>query len=93
LAHDLGLTLAQQAVAAKTNEITAGETLLEQMVLGGRVVTMDALLTQQRVAQTIVEAGGEYVRIVKGNQPQLRADIALVVALPPWGDAQPVAST
>jgi predicted transposase YbfD/YdcC len=88
LAHDVGLTLTQQAVAAKTNEITAVETVLGALVLTGRIVTMDALLTQRQVAQTIVEAGGDYVMIVKDNQPQLKADIELVFTLPPAGDCQ-----
>ena len=88
LAHRLGLTLTQQAVAAKTNEIKEVETVLRQIVLTGRMVTMDALLTQRQVAQTIVDAGGDYVMIVKENQPQLKADIALVFTLPPSGDRQ-----
>ena len=88
LAHEVGLTLTQPAVAAKTNEITAVETVLGAIVLTGRIVTMDALLTQRQVAQTIVEAGGDYVMIVKDNQPQLKADIELVFTLPPAGDRQ-----
>jgi predicted transposase YbfD/YdcC len=91
--HRLGLTLKQQAVDAKTNEIKAVETVLEQIVLTGRILTMDALLTQRQVAQTIVDSGGDYVMIVKNNQPQLRADIELVFALPPWGDYQPSTRT
>src|SRR6266571_4987978 len=93
LSHHLGLTLAQQAVDAKTNEITQVETVLRQLVLEGRVFTMDALLTQRHVAQTIVDNGGDYVMIVKDNQPQLRADIELVFALPPVGDRQESART
>ena len=93
LAHQVGVTLAQQAVADKTNEITAVETVLSQLVLTGRVVTMDALLTQTAVAQTIVDAGGDYVMVVKANQPQLRADIALIFAEPPLGDYQETADT
>jgi predicted transposase YbfD/YdcC len=88
LAHDVGLTLTQQAGAAKTNESTEVETVLGAIVLTGRIVTMDALLTQRQVAQTIVEAGGDYVMIVKDNQPQLKADIELVFTLPPAGDRQ-----
>ena len=93
LAHHVGVTLAQQGVDDKTNEITAVETLLCQLVLEGRIVTMDALLTQRHVAQTIVDKGGDYVMIVKDNQPQLRADIELVLALPPAGDRQETART
>jgi DDE family transposase len=93
LAHQVGVTLAQQAVADKTNESTAAETVLSQLVLTGRVVTMDALLTQTAVAQTIVDTGGDYVMVVKANQPQLRADMALIFAEPPVGDAQKTAGT
>jgi len=93
LAHYVGVTLAQHAVDDKTNEITAVETLLGQLVLEGRIVTTDALLTQRHVAQTIVDQGGDYVMIVKDNQPQLRDDIELVFALPPAGDRQETART
>jgi len=93
LAHHVGVTLAQQGVDDKTNEISAVETLLCQLVVEGRMVTMDALLTQRHVAQTIVDKGGDYVMIVKDNQPQLRADIELVFALPPAGDRQATART
>jgi len=93
LAHQVGVTLAQHAVDDKTNAITAVETLFHHLVLEGRIVTMDALLTQRHVAQTIVDKGGDYVMIVKENQPRLRADIALVFTLPPVGDRQETART
>ena len=93
LSHHVGLTLAQQAVSDKTNEITQVEAVLRQLVLPGRVFTMDALLTQRHVAQAIVDGGGDYVMIVKANQPQLHADIELVFPLPPAGDPQPSART
>lgn len=73
LSHHLGLTLSHHAMDDKTNEITQVETVLRQLVLPGRVLTMDALLTQRQVAQTTVDGGGDYVMIVKENQPQLRA--------------------
>jgi predicted transposase YbfD/YdcC len=94
LAPRLGLTLAQHAVADKTNEIPATLELLRQLVLTGRVVTMDALLTQRAIAQQIVDAGGDYVMIVKANQPQLREDIETVFAQPPLaGETRTVAET
>jgi len=88
LSHRLGLTLRQQAVDVKTNEIKAIETVLEQIVLPGRVLTMDVLLTQRQVAQTMVDKGGDYVMIVKANQPKLQEEIELVFTLPPAGDRQ-----
>ena len=57
--HRLGLTVGQAAVADKTHEITLVEELLESLVLDGKVVTVDALLTQRAVAQTIIERGGD----------------------------------
>jgi predicted transposase YbfD/YdcC len=94
LAPRLGVTLAQQAVADKTNEIPVMLDLLRQLVLTGRVVTMDALLTQRPIAQQIVAAEGDYVMVVKDNQPQLREDIATVFALPPIaGERRTVAET
>ncbi len=58
LSQRLGLTLFQQAVADKTNEIGAIQAVLEALVLEGRVVTMDALLCQRDVARTIRAKGG-----------------------------------
>ncbi|HYN26539.1 MAG TPA: ISAs1 family transposase [Pyrinomonadaceae bacterium] len=86
LAHRVGLTLAQQAVADKTNEIPVAVELLRHIVLEGRVVTMDALLTQRAIARQIVEAGGDYVMCVKDNQPQLREEITTVFAHAPRAD-------
>jgi len=91
-AHRLGLTLAQQAVADKTNEIPVVLELLRQMVLEGRVITMDALLTQRQIAQQILEAGGDYVMAVKNNQPQLLEDIQTVFALAPIAGEQRTAA-
>jgi predicted transposase YbfD/YdcC len=71
----LGLTLAQQAVNDKSNELGHIQALLAELILPGKVVTTDALHTQRQTAQAIVDHGGDYLMIVKENQPQLRADI------------------
>ena len=94
LAHRLGVTLAQQAVDDKTNEIPVALELLRHLVLEGRIVTMDALLTQRQIAQQIVGADGDYVMVVKANQPQLLEDIATVFALAPTaGERRTAAAT
>jgi predicted transposase YbfD/YdcC len=82
VSHRLGLTLGQVAVDEKTNAITAIPALLQGLLLEGRVVTMDALLTQQTIAQAIVDAGGDSIMIVKDNQPTVREAIATVFADP-----------
>ena len=83
VSHRLGLALRQVAVGDKTNEIPVAPTVLRGLLLEGRVVTMDALLTQREVAQAILDAGGDYVMVAKDNQPQLRADIATLFSSPP----------
>jgi predicted transposase YbfD/YdcC len=78
LSHRLGLTLWQQAVADQTTEIPVLEDVLRGLVVEGRVITVDALLTQRAIADRIVHGGGDYVMLVKGNQPQWQHDIQLV---------------
>jgi DDE_Tnp_1-associated len=58
LSHRLGLTLYQQAVADKTNEIGALPELLTGLLVKGRVITVDALLCQREIAQTVRAKGG-----------------------------------
>jgi predicted transposase YbfD/YdcC len=82
VSHGLGLTLGQVAVDDKTNEITAIHILLQQLLLQGQVVTVDALLTQHKIAQAIVDAGADYIMLVKENQPGLHAAIATAFADP-----------
>ena len=76
--HRLGVTLAQQAVADKSNELFRIEDVLEALVLTSRIVTTDALHTQRYVAQTTLDGDGDYVMLVKDNQPQMLADIQLL---------------
>jgi predicted transposase YbfD/YdcC len=69
------LTLGQQAVDGKSNEITAIPELLRLLELNGAVVTIDAMGCQKEIADQIIEAGGEYILAVKENQPHLHQDI------------------
>ena len=73
------LVLGQQAVADKTNEITAIPVLLERLAaedgLKGSLVSIDAIGTNPAVATAIRDAGANYLLAVKANQPTLRAEI------------------
>jgi predicted transposase YbfD/YdcC len=75
-----GVVLAQLAVAEKTNEIVAVPQLLAQLDVVGMVVTGDAMQAHQALSVQSVEAGGDYVWMVKENQPTLYADMALLFA-------------
>lgn len=74
------LTLAQVAVADKSNEITAIPELLKVLDLEGALVSIDATGCQKEVAREVLEAGGDYLLAVKENQPTLYADIEAAFA-------------
>lgn len=69
--------LAQQAVAEKSNEITAIPDLLALLDLQGAMVSIDAMGCQKAIAQAIVDAGGDYVLTLKDNHPTLCQDVRL----------------
>lgn len=69
------LTLAQVAVADKSNEITAIPQLLQLLDLHGALVTIDAMGCQKEIAAKIRARGGDYVLVVKDNQPTLLEDV------------------
>ncbi len=50
--------------------------LLKTLPLEGAVVTGDAGFTYEAVVDAIREAGGDYFLFVKGNQPELKGEIA-----------------
>ena len=67
--------LAQLRVDAKTNEHKAALQLLGVLPLAGKVVTGDAMFTHRDVAQEVRQREGDYILIVKDNQPELKAQI------------------
>lgn len=82
VSHTLGLTLFQEAVDDKSNEIPALLQMLTRLVVTGQIVTVDALHTQRETAQAIVAAGADYVMIAKDNQRGLADTIRAVLATP-----------
>ena len=51
--------------------------LLDAIAIQGKTITVDALLTQRKFADYVVEREADYHFTVKNNQPTLRQDIAL----------------
>ncbi len=74
---DEGLVLMEVEIAGKGSEIPAAPKLLKSIDLREKVVMGDAMHTQREVSIQIVEAGGDYIWLAKGNQPQIEQDIRL----------------
>lgn len=65
-----GLVLVEAEVDRKENEIVVAPKILQQVNLSGAIVIGDAMHAQRQASAQIVEAGGDYVWTVKGNQPR-----------------------
>jgi predicted transposase YbfD/YdcC len=70
-----GVSLGQLATEAKSNEITAIPELIENIDVSGAIVTIDAAGCQKSLAAQIVDARGEYIFSLKGNQGNLHKAI------------------
>ena len=79
-----GIVLMQMVVEKdKENEIVVAPKLLECLDLRNKVVTGDAMHTQRNLSMQIVAAGGDFVWIVKDNQPETRQAIEVLFAPEP----------
>ncbi len=81
--HATGLVLAHEPIAAEVvtavatkaeAELTVAPALLAQLDWTGRVLTGDALFCQRHLCRQVLDAGGGYLLLVKGNQPLLERD-------------------
>jgi predicted transposase YbfD/YdcC len=86
-AQRLNVALAECAIA-QHDEIGAAASLLSRLNLAGWIITGDAKFTQKQLAAQITAAHGDYVLIVKQNQPTLYQDIATL-----YGELDVVADT
>lgn len=73
-----GVVLMQMEVDKKTNEHKVAPKLLKAIDLEKCVVTGDAMFTHNDLCQQIVEAKGDYVFPIKGNQSKSQQVIAEV---------------
>jgi len=70
--HNDGITLGSIEIPAKTNEIPAVIDLLAPLSIEGTMVTLDAMHTQRKTAEFIVqEKHADYLMTVKENQKDL----------------------
>ena len=71
----LQLVLSMDAVPVKRNELDAIRRLLDELDVTDALITIDAIGCQHDVAAQVLEAGGDYVLQVKGNQPTLLQEL------------------
>jgi predicted transposase YbfD/YdcC len=67
--------IAQEEVEEKSNEITAIPKILTSLDIEEAVVSIDAIGTQTKIAEQIIEQKGHYLLSVKGNQKGLLDDL------------------
>lgn len=75
-ATEARLVLAQEKVAEKSNEITAIPKIIEMLDVNNSIVTLDAMGCQRAISEKIIDAGGDYVIALKGNQGSLHKAVA-----------------
>lgn len=73
---ELGIAFGQERVDDKSNEITAIPELLEALYVRGYLVSIDAMGCQKDIAAKIIAKGGDYLLMVKGNQPGLLEQVS-----------------
>ena len=75
-ATDLSAVIGDLVVEPDQNEITAAMVLLKGLPLDGAIITGDAIFCQREICRHICDAKGDYLFVVKDNQPELKANIA-----------------
>jgi predicted transposase YbfD/YdcC len=78
-----GIVLKEEVVAEKANELTHMKSFLTPVLLQERIISADALYTQHSFCQEVIAAGGDYLLIVKHNQPTFYEDLSLFFREPP----------
>lgn len=72
---DIGISVGQVKVDDKSNEITVIPELLDLIDIKDKIITIDAIGTQEDIVNKIVNLKGNYILKVKNNQKDLRDDI------------------
>ena len=74
---DINISIGQLKVDDKSNEITAIPELIKLLNINGKIITIDAIGTQEDICNLITskEKRGDYILKVKDNQKDLKDDI------------------
>ena len=66
-----GVSLGQEKVSDKSNEIKAIPLLIKALDLEGCIITIDAIACQHEIVSTVIDAKADYLISVKKNQKKL----------------------
>ena len=72
----------EQEEKKQKSELAVASRLIHHLDWHGKVLTGDALSCQRCLCSALRLAGGDYLFLVKGNQPQLLEDVRLLFAPP-----------
>lgn len=93
--HEQGIVLAHEPITVRADkaeaELTVAPDVLARLDWPGRVLTGDALFCQRALCTQVRAAGGDYLFLVKENQPALHEAIALLFDPPPVLARRPLA--
>jgi hypothetical protein len=67
--------LSQIGLDSKEGEITGAKKILSEIPVCENIISGDAIFCQTEICRSIVQEKGEYIFMVKGNQPSLQEDI------------------
>src|SRR6266702_2459538 len=70
----------EQEAQKQKSELAVAARLIQHIDWKGKVLTGDALYCQRCLCSALRQAGGDYLFLVKGNQPQLFEDLRLLFA-------------
>lgn len=73
--NEYGYCIETVPIGDKTNEIPTIETLIKGMDLTGIIATWDALNTQTKNVKAVIDAKGDYIIPIKGNQETFYNDL------------------
>jgi len=79
LVSEFNLVIGTHECDTKTGEITAFRELIKLLDISGATVVADALHCNQKSAEAVIEAGADYIFVVKDNNPSLKEEIEFFI--------------
>ena len=76
---EFNLVIGSLECGDKQSEVAAFRELIGMLDVSGAMVVADALHCKKKSAEIVVEAGADYLFVVKDNEPTLKEDIKLFV--------------